>query len=570
MSPAMHASRDIGQPTDNSNFENDEKSELPSQLRTGSVTVLDLASSSPPDNFNSGWRFYASFTSLCIITLAVALDATSLSVALPIISESLHGSAIAAFWCGTSFLLSSTAFQPTFASLSYILGRKPLLLVALLFFTVGAIVGALAQNFTSLLVGRSIQGVGGGGIISLTEILITDLVPLRERGKWFGFQSLTWALGSVTGPLIGGAFAQEATWRWIFWINLPFCGLGFLTLPYCLRLHHPPGRLASKILRFDWVGAILLTASTTSFLMPVSWGGVMFAWSSFRTLVPFILGICGLLVFVMYEIYVAKTPLIPLRIFSNRTAAVNCFGTLVHGMLLWCLLYYLPLYYEAVKGYSPIIVGVAVFPETFTVAPASILVGIAVSITGRFRWAIWSGWSLTVLGMGLLFLLGPETSVPAFVFLNLIPGLGLGLLFASMNLAIQAAATERNVGYAAAIYIFMRSLGQSVGVAVGGVIFQSEFAVELRGYPDLARNATALAQDASGLVQVIKAMPEGAAERTAVVYAYADALKVVWAVMAGLAFVALLLALGTKGLSLNAKMETEQALRERENDQRLR
>lgn len=296
----------------------------------------------------------------------------------------------------------------------------------------------------------------------------------------------------------------------------------------------------------------------------------MFAWSSFRTLVPLILGICGLLVFVMYEIYVAKTPLIPLRIFSNRTAAVNCFGTLVHGMLLWCLLYYLPLYYEAVKGYSPIIVGVAVFPETFTVAPASILVGIAVSITGRFRWAIWSGWSLTVLGMGLLYLLGPETSVPAFVFLNLIPGLGLGLLFASMNLAIQAAATEKNVGYAAAIYIFMRSLGQSVGVAVGGVIFQSEFAVELRGYPDLARNATALAQDASGLVQVIKAMPEGAAERTAVVYAYADALKVVWAVMAGLAFVALLLALGTKGLSLNSKMETEQALRERENDQRLR
>ena len=114
-----------------------------------------------------------------------------------IISESLHGSAIATFWCGTSFLLASTVFQPTFASLSYILGRKPLLLVALVFFTVGAIVGALAQNLTSLLIGRSIQGVGGGGIISLTEILITDLVPLRERGKWFGFQSLTWAIGYV-------------------------------------------------------------------------------------------------------------------------------------------------------------------------------------------------------------------------------------------------------------------------------------------------------------------------------------------------------------------------------------
>ncbi len=294
----------------------------------------------------------------------------------------------------------------------------------------------------------------------------------------------------------------------------------------------------------------------------------MFAWSSFRTLVPLILGICGLFVFVMYEIYIAKIPLIPLRIFSNRTGAVNYIGTLFHGMVLWCLLYYLPLYYEAVKSYSPIITGVAVFPETFTIAPMSILVGVAVSITGRFRWAIWSGWSLTVLGMGLLYLLGPATSVPAFVFLNLIPGLGIGLLFSSMNIATQAAATERHVGFAAATYIFMRSLGQGIGVAVGGVIFQSQFAVNLRRYPDLAGNATALAQDASGLVQVIKAVPEGAPERVAIVSAYADALKVVWAVMAGLAFVALVLSLGTEGLSLNAEMETEQALKERGDNQR--
>lgn len=282
------------------------------------------------------------------------------------------------------------------------------------------------------------------------------------------------------------------------------------------------------------------------------------------------IGICGLLAFVVYETYVPKMPLIPLSIFGSRTAAVIYIGTLVHGMVLWCLLYYLQLYYEAVKAYNLVIVGVTFFPETFTVAPIAILVGIAVSGTGRFRWAIWSGWSVTVLGLGSLCLLGPDTSIPAFVFLNLVPGSGMGLLFACMNLATQAAATEKNVGFAAAVYVFMRSLGQGIGIAVGGVGFQSRFAVELSRYPHLARNATALAQDASGLVQVIKAMPEGGAERVAIVNEYADALKVVWAVMAGFAFVALVLSFGTEGLSLNAEMETEQALIDRGEAERSR
>lgn len=296
----------------------------------------------------------------------------------------------------------------------------------------------------------------------------------------------------------------------------------------------------------------------------------MFAWSSFRTLVPLMIGFCGLFAFVMYETYVPKVPLIPLSIFSSRTAAVNYIGTLIHGMFLWCLLYYLPLYYEAVKAYNLIIVGVTFFPETFTVAPIAILVGIAASSTGRFRWAIWSGWSVTVLGLGSLCLLGPDTSIPAFVFLNLVPGSGMGLLFACMNLATQAAATEKNVGFAAAVYVFMRSLGQGIGIAVGGVVFQSRFAVELGKYPHLARNATALAQDASGLVQAIKAMPEGGAERVAIVNASADALKVVWAVMAGFALVALVLSFGTEGLSLNAEMEMEQALIDRGEAERSR
>ena len=150
---------------------------------------------------------------------------------------------------------------------------------------------------------------------------------------------------------------------------------------------------------------------------------------------------------------------------------VSYFGTFIHGVVLWCLLYYLPLYYEGVKDYTPTIVGVSVFPETFTVAPASIIVGIAISITGRFRWAVWSGWFLTVLGMGLLYKLSLETSIPAWMFMNLVLGAGLGMLYSSLAYATQASADKVDVAFAAAMYSFSRSFGQSIGVVIGGTVF---------------------------------------------------------------------------------------------------
>ena len=175
--------------------------------------------SDKPGKFQPSWRFLAAFGSLCILTLMAALDATSLSVALPvgapsfssttisyttqIMAKALGGSAIEAFWSGTSFLLTSTVFQPVIGSFSHIFGRKTLIYVSLAFFLAGSIIAALANNFTVILVGRSIQGIGGGGIICLTEMVVVDTVPLRERGKWFSFFGAMWSLGTVAGPLLG-------------------------------------------------------------------------------------------------------------------------------------------------------------------------------------------------------------------------------------------------------------------------------------------------------------------------------------------------------------------------------
>jgi MFS family permease len=149
------------------------------------------------------------------------------------------------------------------------------LLVALVLFTAGAIVAAVASNITILLVGRSVQGIGGGGLHVLTYVIVTDMVSLRERGKWFAWISLVWAIGSVSGPVIGGAFAENLNWRWIFWLNIPFCVVAFVGIPIFLRLNQKPGSVIEKLRAVDWVGSFLFVSSLTSFLIPLTWGTLL-------------------------------------------------------------------------------------------------------------------------------------------------------------------------------------------------------------------------------------------------------------------------------------------------------
>ncbi|KAL4782634.1 major facilitator superfamily domain-containing protein [Aspergillus varians] len=512
------------------------------------------------DEFALGRRGILAFFTLSVLTLMVALDGTSISVALPIITQDLHGTAIEAFWSGTSFLLSSTVFQPTFASLSGIFGRRPLVLVGLAFFFTGTVVCSVAKNFTYMLVGRSIQGIGGGGLIALSEVVVTDLVPLRLRGQYFGILSAMWSVGSVGGPILGGGFAQDVTWRWIFYINFPFIGVSLGSIILFLKLNIIPTSLAEKLRQIDYIGTILFVASLSSFLIPLSWGGISYPWSSWHTLVPLIIGATGLLVFTYYESRFATDPIIPPKLFQNRTAVVSFAGSFLQGLVLWCILYYQPLYYEAVKGYTPIMAGVALFPATFTVAPSAAAVGILVTKFGHYRWAIWLGWFLSTFGLGLLCYMDVDTNIPSFIFINIIPGIGLGLLFPSIGFAIQASATNDTLAIAVGMFSFFRAMGQAVGVAIGGVVFQNMMYHNLLTYPALAPMAAEYSQDAAGLVQVIKGMPAGA-EKLDLQTAYTDSLRIVYAVCCGVCGVAFALSAFTESYDLNRALESDQGLR---------
>lgn len=250
------------------------------------------------------------------------------------IASDLHGNATDTFWTGTAYLLTQSVFQPFLVSLSDVFGRRLFYLISLGFFTVGTLLCCLSQNFNELLAGRSIQGVGGGGLLALGLVILTDIVPLRQRPIYLGVNQMSWALGSVSGPLIGGLFVQHTTWRWVFYLNFPFCGIGFLTVPLVMRLHVERASVMDRLSSVDWIGGFLFVSSTCSFLIGVTWGGSEYPWSSWRTLVPIIVGTAGVAATIAWERCGASRPFLRLDLFNSSSALAAYTGAALQGLLV--------------------------------------------------------------------------------------------------------------------------------------------------------------------------------------------------------------------------------------------
>ncbi len=335
--------------------------------------------------------------------------------------------------------------------------------------------------------------------------------------------------------------------------------MALVMIPLFIKLGVPRSSVFQKLAKIDWIGSIIFIASTTGFLIPLSWGGVSYPWSSWRTYVPLSVSALGLVITYMYEEYVAANPIIRTSIFKNRNAAAAYISVVIHGMVVVGSLYYLPLYYEAVQGLSPILSGVALFPETFTVAPGAFIVGTLISRTGHYRWAVWSGWAITTLGLGLLYLLDVHTSTVEWIFLNLVVGVGLGFNYSALGVTLQAATSEEDMSSAVAMFTFFRLMGQALGVVIGGVTFQDQIRAKLLAIPSLAPMANQYANDGAALAQQIKTIRDSA-DRNMVIQVYADSLKTVWAVLCGAAGLALLTSLIITDLSLDRQFVSPQQL----------
>lgn len=369
-------------------------------------------------------------------------------------------------------------------------------------------------------------------------MLVADIIPLRQRPKYYSFTQVAWALGTITGPLIGGAIAEYTTWRMLFYINFPFCAIGLVTIPWIMRVGtREKHSLRQRLLRIDWTGNLLFIAGTTTFLIGLTWAGHQYPWSSYQTLVPLVVGVVVVCCSLVWEIYFAKAPFIRRTMLRSRPLMTTYACTLVAGLLLYAHLYYAALFMMSVQARSPIMTGVSVLPIFIGLMPASGLVGAAVSRWGTWKWSIWVGWMVNTLGAGILILLHQDTAVVAWIFIFFTLGLGQGMLISAHNFAVQAIAEIQDVAWASAIFTFTRSVGLCLGVAIGGTVLQTrlQHTLEIRGLP------VSIADDAEAFIFELIAMPQGDPTRVAITAAYAESFTFLFQILTGISGAAMLL-----------------------------
>ncbi|MCJ1478710.1 hypothetical protein MMC13_007393 [Lambiella insularis] len=496
---------------------------------------------------------------LCMAVFLAALDMTIITTALPTIAASYSASQADYTWIGSAYLLASAASTPSWGKVSDIFGRKPVLLIANVVFFVGSLICAVSINVNMLLAGRVIQGIGGGGLIILVNICISDLFSMRDRGMYFGLIGMTWALASALGPVLGGVFTQLVTWRWCFYINLPLDGAAFIILFIFLDIETPTTPLWDGLKAIDWLGSLTIVGGTVMVLFGLEFGGVSHPWNSAIVICLIVFGFITIGIFFLIEWKIAKYPVIPLRIFSKRSnvaALATCF---FHGFVFISGSYYLPLYFQAVLGASPLLSGVYLFPFVLSLSFVSAGAGVYIRKTGQYLPPIWFGMFFMTLGFGLYINFPGEASWPRIIIFQIIAGVGVGPNFQSPLIALQSLVHPRDIATATATFGFTRSLATAISVVVGGVVFQNGMEKRL---PDLLaalppQLAHELAGGSAGAnTAVVSALP--ASQREIAVTAYTQSLQTMWIFYTCIALVGLCASLAIGKNVLSKTHETTQ------------
>jgi EmrB/QacA subfamily drug resistance transporter len=465
------------------------------------------------------------FGALILVVLLASLDQTIVATALPTIVGDLGGLTHLS-WVVTAYLLASTITGPLYGKFGDLYGRKSTLQVAIVIFLIGSALCGIAQNMPELIAFRALQGLGAGGLLTTTIAVVGDIIPPRDRGKYQGLFGAVFGVSTIVGPLLGGFFVDNLSWRWIFYVNLPIGAVALFVI--AAVFHTRTERVEHAV---DYLGAGLLAGSLTCIVLFTSLGGTTFKWRSPEIAVLIALGVLQLVLFILVEQRAAE-PILPLELFRNRIFTVCAAIGFIIGLALFGSVTYLPLFLQIVKGRSPTSSGLQLTPMMAGLLVTSIVSGRLISRFGRYKPFPVAGTAVATIGMVLLSRLDLSSTTAYTSLAMVVLGLGLGAVMQVLVLAVQNAVDYRNMGVATAGSLLFRQIGGSIGIAVFGAIFSNRLHGELASQLPPGVHVPKTVSPA-----LIRHLPPAA--HTAYVHAVAAALHpvfVVASVIAGVSF----------------------------------
>jgi EmrB/QacA subfamily drug resistance transporter len=484
-----------------------------------------------------------------------ALDQSIVGVALPRITSELGGLDKLS-WVVTAYLLTSTAATPLWGKISDLRGRRPMFQAAIVVFLVGSLICGFASEIADqlgatginvMIAGRAVQGLGGGGLMSLALAVIGDVIPPRERGKYQGLFAAVFGVSSVAGPLLGGWFTDNLGWEWIFFINIPIGVAALVVTSFALKLHH-----VRRVASVDYLGAAAIVGAVTSLVLYLSWAGPTEGWVSTTGIGLLVAMVVLIALFVLAESR-AKEPIIPLELFKHWTFTSNVIFAMIMGIGMFGGLIFLPIYLQTVKGMSATHSGLAMLPLVVGMFTTSIGGGQIMARTGRYKWMPIAG--AAVVGVALFAFSRLQVDTPYYVLALIMYAFGMGLGFTMQVVvtAVQNSVDRRNMGVATASVTFFRSMGGAIGTALLGAILNIRLRHHLSEIVGAAQGRGPAGPIETNDVTAIKALPEPV--KTWVLEAFTRAMDDVFLVAVPFMAVALIVAVTMREKPLKGRSQ---------------
>jgi EmrB/QacA subfamily drug resistance transporter len=528
----------------------------PAPIRAAAGPAADPASVAPAEQQGgmTHRQILSALSGMLLAMFVAFLSSTVVSNALPTIITDLEGTQSQYTWVVTATLLASTASTPIWGKLADLFSKKLLIQIAIVIFIAGSMLAGLSQSVPTLIGWRVLQGIGLGGLQALVQIAMAAMISPRERGRYSGFLGGTMAVATVGGPLIGGLLVDTSWlgWRWCFYVGVPFAVAALILLQRTLHLP-----VTKRQVSIDYLGAAFLTAGVSLLLIWVTLAGNDFAWASTETALFLTGGILSIVAFIVTELRAAE-PIVPLRLFRNRTTTLAIVASVAIGVAMFGSTVFLGQYLQISRGYSPTAAGLLTIPMVGGLLVSSTISGILITRTGKWKKFLVAGSVLVAIGFGLLSTIDHATNMVLLGVFLAVLGIGIGMTMQNLVLAVQNTVAATDLGAASSAVAFFRSLGGTIGVSVLGAVLSSRVGTLIQsGLADIPGAAAAAGSGDVGLATLNDAP---APIRQLIQVSYGDATGRIFLISALLSIITILAIVFIR----------EVALRTESGDQRLR